>query len=298
MKEEYDFSQGKRGAIDPTPAGKARITIRPDELLFYFCNIPGCVSPSLLISFTRIIHRIMWYSMVIATWNCNMAFRKKLFTLSRYNPDLMIIPECEHPEKLRSGQLDVPDQVIWIGKNNNKGLGVFSRGNLNISVHESYDPTIEYAIPITVTDKTSLTLIAIWAMDNKTDHKARYIGRVWQAVKCYAHLIKDNTFIIGDFNWNVIWDRSKKPLYGNLTQVTNELSSMEIVSFYHSYYGEHFGKETQPTLYLHRDTDKPYHVDYIFGPNSYLYQLQSLIVGHYSDWLQYSDHMPIIIDIQ
>ena len=31
MKDEYDFSQGKRGAIDPTPAGKTRITIRLDD---------------------------------------------------------------------------------------------------------------------------------------------------------------------------------------------------------------------------------------------------------------------------
>ena len=31
MKTEYDFSKGKRGAIDPTPAGKTRITIRLDN---------------------------------------------------------------------------------------------------------------------------------------------------------------------------------------------------------------------------------------------------------------------------
>lgn len=31
MKKEYDFSQGKRGAIDPVPPGKARITIRLDK---------------------------------------------------------------------------------------------------------------------------------------------------------------------------------------------------------------------------------------------------------------------------
>ncbi len=31
MEAEYDFSQGKRGAIDPTPPGKTRITIRLDE---------------------------------------------------------------------------------------------------------------------------------------------------------------------------------------------------------------------------------------------------------------------------
>ena len=31
MKQEYDFSQGKRGAIDKIPPGKTRITIRLDD---------------------------------------------------------------------------------------------------------------------------------------------------------------------------------------------------------------------------------------------------------------------------
>jgi len=37
MKEEYDFSQGKRGAIEPVPPGKTRITIRLDtDILDWF----------------------------------------------------------------------------------------------------------------------------------------------------------------------------------------------------------------------------------------------------------------------
>jgi uncharacterized protein (DUF4415 family) len=31
MQEEYDFSGVKRGALDPTPSGKTRITIRLDD---------------------------------------------------------------------------------------------------------------------------------------------------------------------------------------------------------------------------------------------------------------------------
>lgn len=31
MQDEYDFSQGKRGAIEPLPAGKTRITMRLDD---------------------------------------------------------------------------------------------------------------------------------------------------------------------------------------------------------------------------------------------------------------------------
>lgn len=37
MEPNYDFSQGKRGAIDPLPVGKARITIRLDnDILDWF----------------------------------------------------------------------------------------------------------------------------------------------------------------------------------------------------------------------------------------------------------------------
>jgi uncharacterized protein (DUF4415 family) len=37
MREEYDFSKGRRGAVDPSPPGKTRITIRLDnDLLDHF----------------------------------------------------------------------------------------------------------------------------------------------------------------------------------------------------------------------------------------------------------------------
>ncbi|PSO63918.1 MAG: CopG family transcriptional regulator [Cyanobacteria bacterium QH_9_48_43] len=37
MEDEYDFSQGKRGAIEPMSPGKTRITIRlDDDVLAWF----------------------------------------------------------------------------------------------------------------------------------------------------------------------------------------------------------------------------------------------------------------------
>ena len=37
MKKEYNFKQGKRGAVVPVPKGKTRITIRiDDEILDWF----------------------------------------------------------------------------------------------------------------------------------------------------------------------------------------------------------------------------------------------------------------------
>jgi uncharacterized protein (DUF4415 family) len=37
MKAEYDFSKGRRGAVEPAPLGKTRITIRLDnDILEWF----------------------------------------------------------------------------------------------------------------------------------------------------------------------------------------------------------------------------------------------------------------------
>jgi hypothetical protein len=38
--------------------------------------------------------------MKIITWNCNMAFRKKADLILAHKPDILIVPECEHPDKL------------------------------------------------------------------------------------------------------------------------------------------------------------------------------------------------------
>ena len=40
MEAEYDFSQGKRGAVEPVPPGKTRITIRlDDDILAWFRSL-------------------------------------------------------------------------------------------------------------------------------------------------------------------------------------------------------------------------------------------------------------------
>jgi hypothetical protein len=57
--------------------------------------------------------------MRVITWNCNMAFRKKYKQILPYDPDLLIVSECEHPEKFNN---KFYNNVLWIGNNKNKGL--------------------------------------------------------------------------------------------------------------------------------------------------------------------------------
>ena len=71
--------------------------------------------------------RTKFIFMKIITWNCNMAFRKKAGLILAYKPDILIIPECEHPDKLKFPVgTPEPTDTLWFGTNHNKGLGIFS----------------------------------------------------------------------------------------------------------------------------------------------------------------------------
>src|SRR6187402_3698374 len=64
--------------------------------------------------------------MKIITWNCNMAFRKKASIILTHNPDILIIVECEHPDKLLYPvDTPKPTDYLWFGKNRHKGLAIF-----------------------------------------------------------------------------------------------------------------------------------------------------------------------------
>jgi exodeoxyribonuclease-3 len=149
-------------------------------------------------------------------------------------------------------------------------------------------------MPIKVSGQIEFYLLAIWAKNDLKDVAKRYIGQVWLAINYYKELLNKPIIIIGDFNWNTIWDNNASyPLYGNLSDVINFFESKNIRSTYHCFYGEKFGKETKHTLFMHHKQSKPYHIDYCFASSNF--DLQNVEIGTYSDWIKISDHTPIII---
>ena len=198
-----------------------------------------------------------------------MAFRKKYEKILSYEPDLLIVPECEHPDKFNN---KFYDNVLWIGDNRNKGLAVFSFNDFEITIQESYCESYKYVLPVKVINNKEINLIAVWSQNNKEDPRRRYIGEVWQSLNCYKDLFKSPTIIAGDFNWNVIWDSEHPnyPLHGTLTDVTNLLKQFKIFSMYHTFTDVKFGVEVEPTLYFRKNIKTPYHIDYVFAPLDFI----------------------------
>ncbi|GAB2807776.1 exonuclease/endonuclease/phosphatase family protein [Ferruginibacter profundus] len=233
--------------------------------------------------------------MTIITWNCNMAFRKKAAVILQHQPDIVVVQECEHPDKLKFTDDSIkPKSILWIGENKNKGLGIFSYSDFKLKLHKSYNPDLKLIAPVSISNgQTKFMLYAIWA-NNPGDKDGQYVTQVWKALKHYNKLIrKKNTILAGDFNSNTIWDKPRRE--GNHSTVVQHLAAKNIYSVYHTYFLQEQGKESHPTHYLYRHQNKPYHLDYCFVSGNMLNNLQSVEVGDYKFWKQYSDHVPVII---
>lgn len=233
--------------------------------------------------------------MKIITWNCQMAFRKKAEYLLAQNPDIVIIPECEHPDKLKfKDGLAIPNDLFWLGANQNKGLGVFSYSNFKFKLLDNHNPELKNIVPLHVTDGSfDFTLFAIWA-NNPQDKDGVYVTQIWKAIHWYEHLLKDKkTMLVGDFNSNTIWDRPLRK--GNHSAVVEKLGKKGIFSTYHHFHRQEQGKEQHSTLYLYRHQDKPYHIDYCFASLDFIKKLENVEVGAYENWKQFSDHTPLTV---
>lgn len=226
-----------------------------------------------------------------------MAFRKKCQTVLKLQPDLLVIPECENGDKLQFGQLTPqPQDFFWYGDNPHKGIGIFSYADYRFELDPSFKADFRYIIPLKVTGKQNFNLLAIWAMPNKKKHKQRYIGQVWSALQYYQDLLKEDTIIIGDFNGNQIWD--KNSYTGNFTQTMEFLSERNFKSLYHSESGEQYGQEIEPTFYLYRNIEKPYHLDYCVIKEHMIQKGVKITIGKFEDWISFSDHVPLMVEIE
>ena len=229
--------------------------------------------------------------MKIISWNCNGALRKKFHLLSIYNADVCVIQECEDPRQSKDKQfITWAVNYLWIGNNKNKGMGVFAKENIDLKEIKLNLGGLESFLPCTINGQT---LIGVWTKQANSPTFG-YIGQMWKFIQNHRSiLMNEDATIIGDFNSNTCWDIWDR--WWNHSDVVNELESMSSFSLYHHLKQEKQGAEKTPTFYMHRKFEKPYHIDYAFVKRKYL-NTATFDIGHPDDWLQYSDHMPLIIN--
>lgn len=235
--------------------------------------------------------------MKIVSWNCNGALRKKFEYISDFNADIYIIQECENPVESKHKKYQKwAGNYLWIGDSKNKGLGIFAKQGIEIKKlnwsNQFKDHSVKYFLPCKINN--DFDLLAVWTHRNNSPNFG-YIGQLWKYLQVNKSKL-NTTMIAGDFNSNSIWDEWDR--WWNHSDVVKELKEVGIESFYHKFYGEQQGKETNPTLYFQRKIERPYHIDYVFGAQKLFDRLKNIEIGHAVKWLEISDHMPISFELE
>ena len=226
-----------------------------------------------------------------------MAFRKKAEFILTEQPDILIVQECENPDKLTfKNEVTKPSNLFWYGRNPNKGIGVFSYSDFKIELLSIHNPDFRYVLPLSVSnDKINLTVFAIWAQ--KPEKHDCYTEQIWNAVDFYSGLLdNDNVILAGDFNSSSIWDKPNR-VY-NHSNLVDFLKNKNIKSTYHTFNNEEQGDETSPTLFMHRKLERPYHIDFCFASKNLIDKMKNVEIGDYESWTKHSDHKPLTVKFE
>lgn len=221
--------------------------------------------------------------MRIVSWNCNGKFREKLQEILAVDADIYVIQECENPAESNSiAYKNFAQNYLWTGENKSKGLGVFARKGIQLAENKWQKYCLRNFLSIKVNN--CFDLVAVWACKP-------YIEEYYIYQNINISNYNENTIIIGDFNSNAIWD--KKYYSRTHSAIVRQLNDIGLCSAYHYLSGESQGKESTPTFYLYRHTNKGYHIDHCFIGTK---NIQNYVILHDFNWLEKSDHMPILLE--
>jgi len=247
--------------------------------------------------------------MKIISWNCNGALRKKTEFIDSYSADILVIQECEEPNQSTKAYRSWAGDYLWHGDNKNKGIGIFARngyrlenlswsGEFTLTGVQSKSPALTWSsdelksfLPCKINKE--YTLLGVWTKANNSS-SIGYMGQFWKYLQIHkADLSGDKTIICGDFNSNSIWDEPGR--WWNHSDVVNELEDIGLQSVYHYVNKEEQGKEKQKTLFLQKNSDKAYHIDYFFVSEDLVLNCD-MKIGDPGQWLGCSDHAQIFLE--
>jgi len=221
-----------------------------------------------------------------------MAFGRKREVLRTLKPDIAVISECSY--SATSICRDEGYSTCWWGQNKHKGLAVIAAKPWTLEAGAR--PTQRWVAPVRVKGPVEFLLLAVWACPVGQAGELNYIGQVFEAVRRHRRWFSDTlpTLACGDFNSNAIFDHGRKTI--THTAVVEMFEKRNLLSAYHTFYSEPHGRETRPTYYFWHRRSRPFHLDYIFLPRTWLPSVNQVTIGTYGQWRTLSDHVPVIVD--
>ena len=226
--------------------------------------------------------------MKLLTWNCNLNLAEKFEILEPYNCDIFIIQECE---RLKTNFFPNYD-YFWVGKNEKKGLGILVTKSLKGKISKLNNQNLIYFLPL---ETELINVLGVWAYNHRASKFGKeFSGFTSSALSFYKKwLVQSSKCILGgDFNNSVLWDKGDKQ--NNFSNIESFLQNLNFKSVYHDQFNEEYGYEEQPTFFHTKKETKSYHIDFLFLKSINAKRVE---LGSYSEWIRFSDHIPLICEV-
>jgi|688.fasta_scaffold389784_2 endonuclease/exonuclease/phosphatase family metal-dependent hydrolase len=226
--------------------------------------------------------------MRIITWNCRGGFRGKAKHIAEFKPDILAVQEVEPIADIASISGERPTYFHREAPRPlRKSIGMLSYTDTKLTSIDLAHGIRRYQAQ--QGDKI-FHVMAAWTSPTTIPEKKNY-RQLHEALVLHEDWIRQRpTIVLGDFNQNAVF---KGDGMSTLLELTNALG---LVSAYHHFFGEEFGKETRPTHFHLGKEDKAFHLDYCFFPKDW--KIGQVQVGTFSEWGKISDHAPLIVDLK
>lgn len=222
--------------------------------------------------------------MKIIAWNCRRSLSKNLTVLlSTTDADLYIISEANQIKNYQA-ELQKFDYIYEVIPNAKNGVLILCKPGHSLKKLNFNNYYLNYFVPF---EFDGMKIMGVWVKDNYIEDMVTYMA---------INLMKLRDFIIvGDFNSNYQWN-AKHGIRSH-AEFNKLMAQINHVSLYHEQTQEPFGEEITPTFAMKRNGQyRFYHIDYCYLPKQ-LVSKAVMTIGSADTWLNYSDHLPLIINI-
>ena len=237
--------------------------------------------------------------MRIVSWNANGKFVKNYPAILKKEADIYVIQECTNPSISDcEDYVELGSEYYWVNwvgddKYPDYGLGIIAKKDIKIDLVDLDNKGLRYFIPVRVKDE--FNLLGVWTNPDMEGNKSIYYPK--EITKYYeAHkdsgFFNEDMIICGDFNCDV--NLTDKRHAKNVFEMIEKLSEKGLVDAYHDLRDEKQGEESEPTFYWQYNSKQPYHLDRVFAAHCRVKDLQ---IGDGNEWLELSDHMPLVFEI-
>jgi exodeoxyribonuclease III len=237
----------------------------------------------------------------LVSWNCNMALHLKFERLLALAPDIAVVQECADPGlDLARGREHPFAAYEWAGYNPNKGLGIFTFGNLRLARDPAYSDEFALHLPVTVEGACRLNVLGVWVVPKAPPGATNDPRRALEHYSVF--LAQAPTVVAGDFNMlpQQMTRRPAAPGSRSIAALLAESGLKDADALASELWP---GRPLKRTHFHQRKPRRGFVNDYIFIPDSAgsgeaAARLTGFDVCDPHEWITWSDHVPLVLDLE